>query len=50
VPTLMATMVSPGNGFNYGVTWRLRDDRSVESAATELTSPEYFKFVIDETE
>ena len=36
-------IASAGNGLNYTVTCRLRDDRTLESAATELASlqPEY---------
>ena len=38
LPEVWLPIVSPGNGLNYGITCRLRDDRSFESAAAELTS------------
>jgi putative ABC transport system permease protein len=38
LPDVWLPIVSPGNGLNYGITCRLRDDRSFESAAAELTS------------
>ena len=38
LPDVWLPINSPGNGLNYGITCRLRDDRSFESAAGELTS------------
>jgi putative ABC transport system permease protein len=38
LPDVWLPIASPGNGLNYGITCRLRDDRSFESAAAELTS------------
>ena len=38
LPDVWLPITSPGNGLNYGITCRLRDDRSLESAATELAS------------
>ena len=38
LPDVWLPIVSAGNGLNYGITCRLRDDRPFESAAAELTS------------
>ena len=37
-PDVWLPIVSPGNGLNYGITCRLRDGRSFDSAAAELAS------------
>ena len=38
MPDVWLPIVSPGNGLNYTVTCRLHDDRTLESASSELAS------------
>jgi putative ABC transport system permease protein len=38
LPDVWLPITSPGNGLNYGVTCRLRDDRPFESVAAELAT------------